>query len=67
MAKEFMKVFATVFVENGAHKVMLPDGHVISHLVQTVTDDGIDSATVTMRMVCNVVASKAEAIEKYNQ
>jgi len=65
MAKYFYKGFATVYVENGAHKVMLPDGSIIPHLIQTVTDDGIETASVTMRIACNVAASKEEALEKY--
>lgn len=65
MAKGFFPGFATVFTEGGAHKVMLPNGELIPHLVQTVTDDGVDTARVTMTFLVNVASTKEEALEKY--
>lgn len=65
--KGFNKHFATVFTENEAHKVMLPSGEVIPHLVQTIANDGIEMATVTMTLACNVVATKKDAIDRYNE
>jgi hypothetical protein len=64
--KKFCKCFVTVFTDkNGKHKVMLPSGEEIPHLVKTVTTDDVLFSTVQFDMACNVVATKEEALEKY--
>lgn len=64
--KKFSKHFATVFVENGYHKLMLPSGEVIPHLIETVTVDSIEYSKVTLTAICNVVSNKEEALKKYD-
>lgn len=63
--KRFQKVFATVFTEDNHHKVMLPSGVVLPHIVETVTADGVSHATCKVEMVCNVVATKEDALKEY--
>lgn len=64
--KKFCKKLATVFTdENGYHKVMLPSGEVIPHLVKTITTDEVGFSTVQFDLVCNVVPTKKDALEKY--
>jgi hypothetical protein len=64
--KSFCKKLATVFTdEMGFHKVMLPSGEVIPHLVKTVTTDEVAFSTVQFDLVCNIVQTKGEALEKY--
>ena len=65
MSKRFNKAIATVFCENGFHKVMLPSGVVLPHSVKTVTEDGVFTSSVTITMICNVVQTKREAVKKY--
>jgi len=65
--RAFAKIFATVFTENGFHKVMLPSGEVLPHLVESVTTDGIEISKVKIEMCCNVVATKEEALELYSK
>lgn len=61
----FYNKLATVFTENGRHKVMLPNGMVIPHLVKTVVTDGVEKAEVTFTVFCNIEATKEEALMAY--
>lgn len=63
--KKLSKSLATVFVEDGHSKVMLPSGEIIPHLVETIVTDGVELTKVTMTFVCNNVGSKKEAEEIY--
>jgi len=65
--KSFNKVFITVFTENGHHKAMLPSGEIIPHAVKSITTDGVHLSTAKFKFVCNVVATKEEALEKYKK
>ena len=64
---KFFKGFASVYVENGFHKVVLPNGTKIPHLVKTVTECDVDRAEVTFTVLCNNVSSFEEAIRGYNK
>lgn len=64
----FCKQFVTVFTdENGYHKVMLPNGEEIPHLLKTVTTDVVGFSKVEFEITCNIVATKDEALEKYKE
>jgi hypothetical protein len=65
MSRRFNKEIVTVFCENGYHKVMLPSGVVLPHAVDSVTQNGVYSSTVTITMICNVVQTKREAVKNY--
>lgn len=66
--KSFCKNLATVFIDKlGFHKVMLPSGEEIPHLVKTVTTDEIAFSTVSFDLVCNIVSTKEEALKKYKE
>lgn len=65
--KTFGKSLATVFIEDGHQKVMLPSGEVIPHLIETIVVDGVEKSQVTMTFLCNNVGSKEEAIELYKK
>jgi hypothetical protein len=64
--KSFNKNLVSVFTdERGNHKVILPSGEVIPHLIKTVTTDDVEIAVVEFKMICNVVATKEDALQKY--
>jgi len=63
---KFFPQFATVYTEDGYHKVMLPNGVVIPGLTKTVTECGIDFSEVTFTFTCNRVSTKKEALELYH-
>lgn len=65
--RKFSKIFATVFTENKCHQVMLPSGEVLPHLVESITTDGIERSKVTITMVCNIVATREDAIKEYSK
>jgi len=66
--KSFCKSFVTVFTDkNGHHKVLLPSGEEIPHLVKTVTTDEVMNSTVQFDIACNVVSTKEEALKKYKE
>ena len=65
--RKFNKIFATVFTENGFHKVMLPSGEVLPHLVKSVTTDEIEISQVEIEMLCNVVSTKEDAVKLYSK
>lgn len=66
--KYFNKSLVSVFTdENGQHKVVLPSGEVIPHLVKTVTTNEPGFSIVMIEMVCNVVVTKNDALENYKK
>ena len=65
--KKFNKAFITVFTENDHHKAMLPSGEIIPHCVKSITTDGIHMSKAKFEFVCNVVATKEEALENYKK
>ncbi len=65
--KSFNKKIATVFTDGKHHKIMLPSGEIIPHLVETITTDNVEFSKVTMTMICNVVETKEEALSNYSK
>jgi len=66
--RSFNKGLVSVFTdENGYHKVMMPSGEVIPHLIKTVTTNEVDFSKVEFEMICNVVATKEDALENYKK
>lgn len=63
--KSFNKSFATVFTDGKHHKVMLPTGELVPHLIKTVTVDAIDFSKVEFELLCNVVETKEDALKSY--
>jgi len=64
-SKNLNKMFCTVFTENGYHKLMLPDGTVVPHQVESVVTNEIEKSRATITVACNVVATKEDAFEIY--
>lgn len=65
--KQFSSGVATVFVENGAYRVMLPNRELLPYLIQSVSVPEDSFVTVTVYCQCNVAASKKEALANYKQ
>lgn len=69
MTKTFNKDFATVYVKEGVHFVLLPNGIDLPGITETIVLDSVDKdqALLTVSFVVNLVPSREEAIKKYSE
>jgi len=65
MNPKFKKSLATVFVDNGVHRVMMPSGEIIPHDIETLTTSRPDFGEVTVTFLCNVAENKEQALSNY--
>jgi hypothetical protein len=64
---QFSADVVTVFIENGQHLVMTPDGNVLILLSTEVIDIYAEVPTVTAKFYCNIAENREDAIAKYKK
>jgi hypothetical protein len=67
MKSKFKKSLATVFTENGFHRVMMPSGEVIPHDIETLTVSKPEFSEVTVKFLCNVAENREAALKNYQE
>lgn len=67
LSRTFNKKFATVYTcERGMHRVMLPSGVDIPHLISSVVVDHPGKIPVcTVSFICNISTSQHKALSQY--
>lgn len=65
--KGFHKEFATVYTDElGQHRLMLPEGIDLPHIVRTViVDDAGDPSVAVINFMVNLVPTKSDALMGY--
>lgn len=66
--RQFNKKLPTVFTaDNGYHQVMLADGQLLGHVIETTVIDGVsDKTEVIIRMKCNLAKDIDHANSLYD-